>query len=285
MYKNVICLHHNDADGICSAAIVKYFEEGWGNQVEMIRMNYGYEVPWHKFKGADLIYMVDYGVQPFKDMLKIQRLYGDKFIWIDHHETAIVDAQKSGQRFEGLRRIGDAGCELTWEYFSDDPMPEGVRWIGRYDVWDLEYHTNVIPFANAVRLKLEDPNSGGWVDIIEGDEDYLKELVDLGMVIEDYQTDMYRRYCKSYSFEVQFEGLTFLTANALSVNSRLFDSMYDPTKHDAVMTFGWINGQWTVSMYAWKDEVHVGNIAKKFGGGGHKGAAGYQCKTLPFSLK
>ena len=35
-----------------------------------------------------------------------------------------------------------------------------------------------------------------------------------------------------------------------------------------------------VSLYS--EYVHVGEIAKKFGGGGHQGAAGFFCDKLPF---
>jgi nanoRNase/pAp phosphatase (c-di-AMP/oligoRNAs hydrolase) len=38
--------------------------------------------------------------------------------------------------------------------------------------------------------------------------------------------------------------------------------------------------QFTVSLYS--ETVDVSTIAKSFGGGGHKGAAGFVCKELPF---
>jgi len=38
-------------------------------------------------------------------------------------------------------------------------------------------------------------------------------------------------------------------------------------------------GHWNIGMYTDKDGVHVGNIAKKYGGGGHAGAAGFQIKN------
>ena len=40
---------------------------------------------------------------------------------------------------------------------------------------------------------------------------------------------------------------------------------------------------WNVSLYSTKDHIDCGSIAKSFGGGGHKGAAGFQCKDLPFN--
>lgn len=39
---------------------------------------------------------------------------------------------------------------------------------------------------------------------------------------------------------------------------------------------------WNVILYSTKPEIDCGTIAKSFGGGGHKGAAGFQAKELPF---
>jgi hypothetical protein len=39
--------------------------------------------------------------------------------------------------------------------------------------------------------------------------------------------------------------------------------------------------QWIVSLYS--DKMDVSEIAKRHGGGGHKGAAGFVCSELPFS--
>lgn len=41
---------------------------------------------------------------------------------------------------------------------------------------------------------------------------------------------------------------------------------------------------WNVSLYSTKPEIDCGEIAKSFGGGGHKGAAGFQVKELPFEI-
>ena len=40
--------------------------------------------------------------------------------------------------------------------------------------------------------------------------------------------------------------------------------------------------KWNVSLYSTKPDIDCGAIAKSFGGGGHKGAAGFQCVDLPF---
>jgi len=276
-----LCIHHNDADGYCSGAIVKYFEK----DVTTVSMNYGYDIPWKKIKEAKKVYMVDFGLQPFSEMIKLSEMKGDNLIWIDHHKTSIEDMEKSGRSFKGLQIIGQAGCELTWQYFTEDRMPLIVRLIGRYDVWDLEYS----PFLFDLQAGLK------YVDVDADDDEFWQrhfrsnqetdELIKKGEICNKYQQNLYNSYVNSHSFSMSWEGYNFLVCNALNVNSKLFDIKFDKTKYDAVMAFGYTNKKWSISMYTDKSGIDVGSLAKKYGGGGHTGAAGMQCPDgLPFEL-
>lgn len=67
----------------------------------------------------------------------------------------------------------------------------------------------------------------------------------------------------------------------------MFDSIYDPERHHAMATFCRLKPpahKWTVSLYSTRDDVNCADIAKSFGGGGHKGAAGFQCDEIPFEI-
>ena len=78
-----------------------------------------------------------------------------------------------------------------------------------------------------------------------------------------------------------------ICANRGFTNSKLFDSVYDPDKHHMMVTFVRMKlpaEKWTVSMYSTREDVECGEVAVKYGGGGHKGAAGFQCDKLPFSV-
>jgi nanoRNase/pAp phosphatase (c-di-AMP/oligoRNAs hydrolase) len=46
------------------------------------------------------------------------------------------------------------------------------------------------------------------------------------------------------------------------------------------MPFSFDGDEWIISLYS--RNIDVSEIAKKYGGGGHKGAAGFHCKDLPF---
>ena len=279
---NCLVIHHNDADGICAAAIVNYFE----SDCRMVKINYGYDIPWKLIKRSKRIYMVDFGLQPFSNMLTIKDMLGDEFIWIDHHKTAIEDMEKSGQTFRGIQEIGEAGCELTWRWFDKStPIPKTVRMLGRYDVWDLDYHEDVVPFQTGMRfVDAEADESIFWNNLFEEDESSYQRILEKGKICLEYQTTQNKNYCDAHSFDIEWENHRFLVANSLNNNSKLFDSKFNHFDYDAVLTFGYTNGNISVSMYTDKPNIDVGAIAKKHGGGGHEKACGFQCNELPFDL-
>ena len=41
---------------------------------------------------------------------------------------------------------------------------------------------------------------------------------------------------------------------------------------------------WSISLYTTRKDIDVGAVARNQGGGGHKGAAGFQLKQLPPEL-
>ena len=77
-----------------------------------------------------------------------------------------------------------------------------------------------------------------------------------------------------------------MMVNAPNRGSLLFaDGVVPPTSYDLMVGFNLTKeGYWTVSLYSVQDHIHCGDIAKQLGGagpipsgGGHKGAAGFQC--------
>ncbi len=279
------CFYHKtDLDGQCSGAIVKLEHP----ECEMFGINYGDEFPWDKIRPDETVYMVDFSLQPFDQMVKLNTWVN--LIWIDHHKTAIEEWEKHGQpEIGGIRVEGMAGCELTWRYLHSKDMPYAVHLLGRHDVWD-HHNPNVLPFQYALRLydwNPDDPiNIARWRGLLFGEqrEGSVLEYLHIGKIVLAYQKQQYRTYANACSFETEIDGLKVIAANAQLANSQLFDSVWDDTRHDAMLTFGWRKGRWSVSLYTSKPGIDVGTIAKARGGGGHAGAAGFQCNELPFEL-
>lgn len=89
------------------------------------------------------------------------------------------------------------------------------------------------------------------------------------------------------SWLMNWEGLKFLCLNCGPFNSLTFAAKDVPeTGHDALLGFRWTGKHWLVSLYhaAHRKDLDLSSIAVKHGGGGHRGACGFTCKTLPFTL-
>src|SRR5574340_1146574 len=150
------CFYHSaDLDGKCSAAIVKLtFPD-----VELIGINYGDPFPWDRIEGGETVFMVDFCLQPFEDMERLNSIC--HLTWIDHHNTAIEEARRRSFCVSGAERteVGKAGCELTWEHcMRSVPLPKSVFWLGRYDVWDHHNHPGSLEFQYGMRLHDSNPN-------------------------------------------------------------------------------------------------------------------------------
>lgn len=291
------CFYHRDMDGKCAGAIVyKFFKldrdytKEIGEPCEFISIDYKDAFPFEKITPNETVVIVDFSLQKegeFQRLLSIT----DKVIWIDHHKTAI---EKHGDiDVTGIRRDGVAGCVLTWQYFYPNiELPRIVDMLGAYDIWDFsKYGNDLNKLQTGIRLFNTSPESDkwrGWLNTKrEGQEidgagfimDGLTSLLEMGGIALQYRDNQYASLIKAWSFEAYFHGYKAICCNAGSVSSQLFDSV----KEDYVLmiTFVFDGKQWTVSLYTKKD-IDVSAIAKIYGGGGHKQAAGFQCKELPF---
>jgi len=298
--RKVRCFYHSaDLDGKCSAAIVLHAHP----DATLHPINYGDPFPWALFnlgpegppgkRKRDLVYMVDFALQPWSDMERLARMVD--LNWIDHHETAIADFNRQNRGPDGSRvkrhadnRVGHGACFLVWEHlFPDEDVPEAVRLISKWDVWDHD-EPAVVHFQYGMQGVDNDPDARIWVDLLDVTDPISEARVFVteqrGKTIWQYEQRQNAQRIKALRFDTELSGMRCLAANVGLVSSKLFDSVWDPRAYDCMLTFHHRKGCWNVSLYSDKPSVHCGRVAKQYGGGGHKGAAGFQCDALPFDL-
>lgn len=273
------CFYHADMDGHCAGAIVFEAFKGKG---EYFVINYNMPFPFDKIEKDETVIIVDFSLQEngnFDKLLKIT----PNIIWIDHHKTAIEKHLHLNNILKGIRRDGTSGCELAWEYFfPDKPVPKIVALLGDYDVWTFKYGDNTNKLQTGIRLFNTHPDSPMWSLWLDPDYDPEEEIRS-GEIALKYRDNYYASLIKAWSFFTLFEGYKAICCNVGSTSSQLFDTVKED--YDIMMPFIFDGRKWSVSIYTKKKEIDVSEIAKKYGGGGHKQAAGFQCDILPFILK
>lgn len=290
-----VIYHSADFDGIFCREIAKKFLPDLVEE-DFIGWNYGDPVP--QVSSDELIYMLDISID--------ELMNHPQLIWIDHHKTAM---EKYPTSIRGVRIDGVAACRLVWQWFTNkrsigDELEEGkqfllkdyversvtepwaVRLVGEYDVWDKR-NPDAELFQHGLRSQELSP--ADWNTLFEHEHDADKFVIRLliqGRAVQYATTEANKKAILSGGFTLFWEGLTFLACNHASFNSFLFVAGLDES-HDACLGFAWKKNKWSVSMYHKKgrEDIDLSEIAKKYGGGGHRGACGFVCEALPFELK
>lgn len=284
------CIYHKaDIDGKCSAAIVRKFVESKNKSVTLLPADYNSLPDMSRIKKGETVFLVDFSLS----IDKMKELNNkNKLIWIDHHKSAIKDADKAGLKVGGIQKEGKtSACELCWIYFfPGTDIPEIVELASQYDAWNNkdkeQWEKEVLPVQETLKSLSLDPekNFDSWTEIFNrgSDKDFITKVVSEGKVILRSIRRRNSEAAEQYAFEAKIDGLRAICLNMMKSDASCLDTVYDPKKHDIKIVFSFDGKKYKVSLYSAKPNVDVSKVAKKFKGGGHKGASGFVCKSLPF---
>lgn len=307
------CFYHNDLDGKASAFCVYAWAKDLDTSSKYISINYGTVFPIDSITSNERIWILDYSIDP-DEMLKLLEITSD-IVWIDHHKTAIEKYKNFSKLIKGIRIVEEAACVLTWKYincwtdkgydkknFDDDSsiqycknIPRCILLTGDRDNWTWKYGEETKNFYAGSQIYNTDPDSRFWWQCIEHEidstnirylsrrlegEKFWNELLKAGQIIEKFKLQFYNELAEDIGYETQFSNIKCFAINAAHVSSDVFGDLVN--HYDVLLPYYHDGKQWTVSLYTIQD-IDVSMIAKQFGGGGHKKAAGFQCKNLPFN--
>ena len=304
--RTAVVFHRVDLDGIMSMAIaVEAYAFAAGvirrggtyeqckDTVTMVPYTYGDPVP--DLSGYGRVVMVDVSL-PWEDMITLRRETGRRnIIWVDHHATAIDAAREHGyDDLPGIRRVGTAACELTFEQFHPGArVPRSVRLLSLYDTWTknggCDWETVVLPFQWALREEYG-RDAQRFLDhfVLSGrytEGGCTDALISKGTSILSYARRSGEEGVGAYGFPVRIgpeghPGICCLTNTfgGLAFGKALRDrpgavavcvNRVNPREGETEETY-------KVSVYAGdsKPAWHIGNYMRRYGGGGHDGAGG-----------
>lgn len=263
----MIIYHHDDMDGITSAAIINYFLKD--DNAKYYAVNYGDMWDVNEVHN-EVVYVVDFSFPNMRELSAACK----QLIWIDHHKTAMEQqaAAWNDESIEGERNLKYAGCELTWMYMAPTTlMPKIVQYVGDIDMWEFTLD-NTIPIAEAANYELTTYNNPMWLRLFNKnfENHQLEILLERGKVLLQAKT---LRIDKAYNAgtDIIFEGYKTRIVNATSDMSEIGQKIYK-SGYDVAIVWRYSKNQVLLSFRS--DKVAVDALARKFGGGGHKYAAG-----------
>jgi len=282
----MICFHHNDLDGRCAAAIVNKWRrqrEVEGQRAVFVELDYKDRPPVKEICKDEQVVIVDFSFKP-EVMQKVFEIT-DKIIWCDHHKTAAD--YNYGKELEGIRDFRDkqrAGCEVTWDYFfGHNPYPKAVFLTGDRDCWRWKGGQETAQFNQGMKLYDNSPESQFWSILLDehnpDNKILLQDICNQGQTCLLFRDSFCKDYADSYGFETEFDGYKAFALGIYMFGSEAFGEKFK--QYPLCLSYVYDGRHWTVGLYS--DEIDVGEIARKHGGGGHKGAAGFVCDQLPFN--
>ena len=259
---NKLCIYHgNCADGFTSAWVVR---KALGEAVDY---HAGvYQNPPPEVEGRDVV-MVDFSYK--RSVLEGIRDRAASVLILDHHKTAEADLRD----LPGVHSVFDmerSGARITWDhYFPGKEPPKLLLHVEDRDLWRFalrktrEIQASV--FAYPYEFKVWDFLMGADLDqlAVEGEAIERKHFKDIRELV-----GVVTRPMKIGGYVVPIANLPYtLTSDAghLLAKDKPFAGCYWDTPQGRVF-----------SLRSTDEGLDVAEIAKQYGGGGHKHASGFR---------
>lgn len=294
--------HHNDMDGLSSASMVilcthpniKPDEYNKIVKESCIELTHNKEEDAKKLslvEPGELVYIVDYSfTDNTKHMIDGVLEKTDKLVWIDHHISSIEFIKKYDydereyEDIKGLRFNGISGAALVYIYFNTcrlNECPYYIQLISDYDCWNNKLQ----PDTDYFKLGYDGAEDkfkilySLYVDYKRGRGEVEDLLIRNGKCIKGYIDSENEYYRNQYGYESKTEdGVPIFCVNK-DTNSWIFGDLIK--KYPAVCNYAFDGKEWVYSFYSdTNSDFDCSVYCTKYGGGGHKGAAGFRSSEL-----
>lgn len=275
--QKLLCIYHGGCDdGFAAAWAVR---AACGDAVEFHAGAYQRDPP--DVTGRPVV-LVDFSYK--RPVLEAMAAKAAGIIVLDHHHTAAQDlfgfptplpfplAQNAAgfAKITALFDMTRSGAGIAWDYFHPgEPRPDFINYIEDRDLW-----RKALPGGDefTIALRSHPQDFTVWDSLVERGPG---ALIDEGKSIQRY----YRLRCedlKRSAYEAQLAGHTVWISNApyFAASEVAGELAERPGAAFGASYFEVARGRWQYSLRS-RGDFDVSAVAVQFGGGGHKGAAGF----------
>ena len=270
--KTYVLYHASCYDGFGAAwAAWKKF----GDNAEYVAVRYGKPMP-ELLDGSD-VFIVDFSY-PRQELLTLKGRM-NSLVVLDHHKTAQQDL--AGLDF-AIFDMNKSGAVLAWEYFHPgQPVPRLLEYVQDRDLWrwKLAQSREVSAALQSYKMDFELWEELSWRAMVSS-----RRIADEGEAILRWQQQKIEEAI-SHAVWMKIGGHQVPVVNATQLMSEICNRLCEAYPDAAFAAYYFDdkdgNRQWGLRSIG---EFDVSSIAKQYGGGGHRNAAGFQTSAPAVDL-
>ena len=268
--KNIVICHKDCFDGF-TAYWVALAKLGRTN-TQYYFMNYN-DNPWElPIEGNDVL-VFDFSFK--RPIMEAFAIKAKNFKVFDHHKTALAECQ-------GLDyctfNMDKSGAMLAWDYFNPgQEPPDLVKYVQDYDLWTFKLDKS--KEINAAIMSYE-KTWENW-DMLASRVQYASNLmIELGEVALRKEAIADKIILEKANTMI-IDGSRVPVVNTCLPGNSAMDTLRKDCPFAAAYYFK-PNGAIKVSLRSTDSGRDVSEVAKKYGGGGHRNAASFDCEIGQF---
>jgi oligoribonuclease NrnB/cAMP/cGMP phosphodiesterase (DHH superfamily) len=257
---NCVIYHSNCTDGFGAAY------SAWkllGNRAEYHACKHGTKPP--DVEGKNVV-ILDFSFDNATTKKMIEEAAG--LLVIDHHKSAMVELHDiSNTHFDMTK----SGAMLAWEWFHPGKEPpKFIKYIQDRDLWkwELDYSKEFSAAFDMVPFEFEE------FEKFE-DDSVFDDAVKRGSYILAYSKTVVKKVCEKAVVR-KYKGMEVMVVNSSHWMSEIGARLAPDCDFAVIWYYDHQDRINKISLRSFHDAVDVSEIAKEFGGGGHKKAAGFQ---------
>jgi hypothetical protein len=239
------------------------------------------------------VYFLDYCPEPPQALEDYSKL-AESITVLDHHKSSKEACEKFKfssfhwdtpsppcRRFERFFDLNRSGAAMAWDYFHPDkPRPALVNYVEDRDLWRW-----ALPDSRTISAALSSYAHGDfelWSGLAVGLEDAFLAFVQVGRAIERAKAIDIAAY-KQNAMRGSFAGHQGVPI--VNVAGNIVSEVLNELATKDFFAVGWSQMSDGVFRYSLRSigNFDVAAIAARFGGGGHKNAAGFSSPLPPWS--
>jgi hypothetical protein len=292
-WKPDICIYHGNCDDGFGAAWAIW--RRWGNEVAYVPGVYGKPLP--DVTGRNVLF-VDFSAKRAELVAMADK--AKSVVVIDHHKTAEADladwngpmppvndidllaakaCTETGSPIVAWFDMSQSGAVMAWEFAHgiprNDPPPTMLALIQDRDLWRFAYGDRTKQFS--ATLRTYPMTFAAWDEIAKDTDKLVKEGEG---ILRSHNANIAKFIGDAYFDTIDGRSVPVVNVpyHYASDTAHALLQKYP----DAPFTACWFrrgDGMIQYSLRSEDSRVDVSEVAKKFGGGGHRNAAGYQVKA------